>query len=105
MTVVRAANQLRGYVNRIRRPCLFPADASLQDVSCFELLPDLAHTLPGILVLHRRGTGRDLEARHRREAAGDLLGDAVGKVSIGRGTKVLEWKHDQRLSLRHSGPR
>src|SRR5262249_47505980 len=100
MTVVRDPDQLRSDPNPILPASLLPADTPLENVSCSELLSYLSHALLGPLVLHGCRTGRDSETRHCREAAGDLLGNAVGKVSVRWGTEVLERQDDERLRRR-----
>src|SRR4029078_12296575 len=67
-----------------------PADATLQDVPRPELVPDLPQRLRAVAVLLGARPADHPKARQAREAAGELFGQAVGEVLIGRWAEILE---------------
>ena len=64
---------------------MLPAHAPFEHVVDPQLTADVAEALVHFLVLQGAGTGDDREAMDRRQAAGDLLGDAAREVGVLRG--------------------
>ena len=77
----------------------FPADAALEDIAYTQLAPHLPQGFPGIAVLIRTCARDDAKAGHAGQAAGDLLGEAIGEILLGRCPKILEREHGKHRSV------
>ena len=91
MAVVGHPDELRGDPHATDLPGrLLPPHAAFEDVVDAELPADLLERLLAAPVLVGAGAGDHAEVGQPREAAGDLLGDAVGEVAVLGRAQILE---------------
>ncbi len=85
MCRIRHPDELRGHANAAR-PLrhVLPADRPFQHVIDPEFPADLAYSLIGVAILDGRGSGNHAQAGDAGEACGDLLGDPIREILVGR---------------------